>query len=210
MFGAILSGATCVTATEQQGSGGPWIGEVVNSGTEPMNNITVEAKITDATGRWFRREYGNSVSGGVCPFTLRAGQRGWFQIFFQKGPQEPEPVLPLHAEFPPVASGFDAPILVDQGISVRLISEDRLRNLVQIEVRNDSMRTYGSISICGVLRVDGDVTKIGRADGPPSPALLLPGEVMSVAMYFNTLPEGSIEFFPIGYDRTPPAPCCMP
>ncbi len=204
-------GATCVKTTEQQGSGGPWIGEVVNDGTEPMNNITVEAKITDAAGRWFQREWGNSVSGGVCPFTLQPGQHGWFQIFFQKGPQEPDALLPLRAEFPSVASGFDAPIMQDQGLSVRLVLKNPTNRSVRLEVRNESQRTYGDITVCGVLKVGGKAREIGRADGPPSPALLAPGEALMLTMSFNTFPDGeSIEFFPLGDDRTPPPPCCMP
>ncbi len=175
-----------------------------------MNNITVDAKVTDATGRWFRQEYANSVSGGVCPFVLQPGQHGWFQVFFQKGPQEPDPVLPLRAEFPPVGRGFDGGAIQDQGLSAELVAKDPRNRSIRLEVRNNSTRIYGQITICGVLKVNDQAVEIGRADGPPHPALLNPGESMTLTMYFNTLPEGTIEFFPLGYDRTPPPPCCMP
>jgi hypothetical protein len=141
-----------------------------------MNNITVEARITDAAGRWFRGEYGNSVSGGVCPFTLQPGQHGWFQIFFQKGVQEPDPILPLRAEFPPVGSGFDAPVMQDQGLAVRLVSKDRASRSVRLDVRNNSTRIYSEVTVCGVLKVNDQATDIGRTDGPPPPVLLRPGE----------------------------------
>ncbi|MEX2245491.1 MAG: hypothetical protein WEC75_02295 [Dehalococcoidia bacterium] len=206
-----LLGATCVTNTEQKGPAGPWVGEVINAGPDAVSNVTVEANVFDATGRLYAPQYGNVVSARTCPFTLRPKERGWFEIFFQKGPQEPDPVLPLRAEFPKSAQAFDAPLLLDLHLNVRLIETNASERWARVEVRNDSARVYSEIDVCGVLHGPaGNVVEIGRATGPPLPALLEPGETLTLAMYFNTMPPGVIDFFAIAYDRTPPSPCCMP
>ncbi len=76
---------------------------------------------------------------------------------------------------------------------VRLVERYPEHNAIIAEVSNDTSDLYYSSGICANLRdASGSIVEVGR--GALFPTLLKPGETRQVPIYFNSLPEGTIEF----------------
>jgi hypothetical protein len=223
-FGALsilMLAATCIANVEQKGPEGPWVGEIVNAGDEPVNHVYVIPRIYDSTGREIFGA-GGSSPGDSCPSTLLPGERGAFEVFFERPRDgQAEPLPPLRAEFPPGAIDFpDAAGPTGDGLLAELVAEVPDQRLVRVRITNNSNHPYSDLTVCGVLRAqDGRLAEVGRASGP-TPAgdlyasdnatIVYPGDAIDLDLFFNTMPEGSVRLFPSGNWRDPPLPCCTP
>jgi len=184
----LLLGATCVTSVEQRGPEGPWVGEVVNTGPDPVNNVQVEAEILDAAGNQV-----NWLAASTCPSSLLPGERGTFELFLPTYAGR-QLMLPLRAVVHPIPWSSTGPGLPSEGLSVRVLEKDTARRYVLAKVRNDSAHTYREVSVCGNLRTPaGGLAEVGSA--VPFPPVLRPGETRIFPMFFNSMPPGDFEFF---------------
>ncbi|HYM14147.1 MAG TPA: FxLYD domain-containing protein [Dehalococcoidia bacterium] len=191
---AVLLAATCVTETRQRGAAGPWVGEVVNYGREPVSAANVAAEIFDATGAPLGRQY---VS--TCPRTIAAGGRGTFELFTGIASGA---TLPLRAEFAPVVLPGGSGGETGEGLTARLVSADGAKRAAIVEVTNASPQTMGNLQVCGNLRgTAGALLEVGSA--PLFPTVLRPGQSQTVPIFFNSIPPGDFEFFAQGQ-------CCAP
>ncbi|MEX2245696.1 MAG: FxLYD domain-containing protein [Dehalococcoidia bacterium] len=183
----LLIAATCVTDTRQRGPAGPWVGEVVNHGSEPMNVVRVEGSIVDATGLVI------DTAVPVCPATLLPGERGSFEIFAPDGVTPP-----LRAEIISAVSGWPGdPQLIGDGLTMHVIDQDPVRRFALVELQNLSASTYQYVTVCGNLRSpSGALLEVGSADIYPAP--MKPGETRTLPIFFNTMPAGTLEFFARG------------
>ncbi len=210
----LLLGATCIANVEQKGPEGPWVGEVVNMGEQPVNHVQVLPRIFDATGR---QVFGGGGVADTCPFILFPGERGAFEVFFERAQDgAPEPVPPLRAEFPEIAVEYPGAVgLASHGLLAEVVSEKPDQLFVRVRLTNSSNHRYSDLTVCGVLRTpDGRLAEVGRAAGPgytgEATTMLLPDEAIELDVFFNTMPEGSIRLHPAGLIRDPAPSCCMP
>jgi hypothetical protein len=197
VFAALpLFGAVCVTHVEQKGPTGPWTGEVVNVGPETLRNVSVEADVFDANGRWV-----DSMNALTCPPVLSPGERATFELSMSSN-LPGEFVSPARAEVRPLAWGYRGVGLSDEGLSVRLVEMNAADGFILAEVRNDSGYTYHRVTVCASLRtVSGRLVEVG--EGWPFPSALHPGETRVFPMVFDSMSGGYYEFFATG-DRN----CC--
>jgi hypothetical protein len=190
-----LVAATCVGETHQHGPAGPWVGEVVNHGTEPAAGVAVRANIFDASGAYL----GLSTAFS-CPATLAPGGHGTFEIFLQSYAYPPGGVvLPLRAEFEqPALEGQDHAVTGD-GLSTRILSHNTAKRVAVIEVQNESTKTFNNTVVCANLRdASGSLLEVGSTR--LFPTVLRPGETQTVPVFFNSMPPGEIELFAQGDD----------
>jgi hypothetical protein len=132
-----------------------------------------------------------------CPSRLEPGQRGAWEIFDGPGqllPNDPSNIIPR--------STSADPGLRSDGLTVRLVERNIGRKYVLIEVTNESTETYHWVMVCGTLRSGaGAIREVGRTpplgNGFPFTSLL-PGETRTKIIYFHSMPEGVLEFFPEG------------
>jgi hypothetical protein len=150
----------------------------------------------------------------ACPSKLLPGERGAFELFgshpdFVPAPGAPEdPSLPYRAD---LMSG-DLHIGTGQargdGLLVREVGRDASRNQLRVKVSNNSVARYSQITVCAVVRgSDGDI-EVARADGPPMPASLFPGESIELDLHFFELGDGTVRFHALGLWDAPYADCC--
>jgi hypothetical protein len=192
-----LVAATCVTEFRQKGPSGPWVGEVTNTGSTPMRETTVFAEIFDATGRSF-----GNFSVYTCPSVLMPGETGAFEIFWYP---DLEATPPLRAQVNPAAISYewsgDQPN--SEGLRVREIERNREDGYVLAEITNGSASTFNELRICATLRdANGTLQEVGNTDLGYG-VMLKPGESRQFPIFFNTMPPGGIEFFPLGISM-----CC--
>jgi len=187
---AVLLAATCVRETRQRGPAGPWVGEVVNYGSEPAPAAYVSATIFDATGMRL-----GEYQAFTCPGTIPAGGRGTFELFAPGGPSI---ALPLRAEFAPIVVQGGSRGETGEGLVTRLVSSNPAKRAAIVEVRNDSTQALGYMEVCGNLRDSaGELLEVGSAQ--LFPTVLRPGESQTLPIFFNSMPPGDFEFFAQGY-----------
>jgi hypothetical protein len=179
-------------------------------GDQTVYGASAVARIYDADGFDL---YAN-VGGLTCPSRLLPGERGAFELFGYS-PEYPAsfkpgtPTPPLRAEFypmehPPVGTGQAR----GEGLLVREIERDGAGNRVRVELWNNSGELYQQFTVCAVLRdAEGKLQEVARADGPPLPYALFPGEMIELELLFNSLPDGELRFHALGLwtARTPNA-----
>ena len=184
----LLVAATCVTQTAQRGPEGPWVADVVNTGDQPVNGVSVAARVVDATGR----ELG-VYSAFACPHVIEPGARGTAEIF---AAWDTDTVLPLHADFIP--AGSDGPVaFTSAAVTARVMEQHPERRFAIVEIRNDSTGAASFVDVCAVLRsADGRPLEVGSSR--VFPAVLRPGQSTTVPIFFNAMPPGTIELFPWG------------
>ena len=137
----LLVAATCVTQTAQRGPEGPWVADVVNTGNQPVNGVSVAARVVDATGR----ELG-VYSAFACPHVIEPGARGTAEIFAAW--DSSETILPVHADFIP--AGSDGPVaFTSAAVTARVMEQHPERRFAIVEIRNDST---GAASLVGHVR----------------------------------------------------------
>lgn len=212
---ALSLGATCVTSVEQKGPEGPWVGEVVNTSDQVVNDVFAHAQVTDATGSSSFTGLGSNI-GHTCPSVLGPGERGAFEMTVSGESWQRKPKLPLKATFDEVA--FDRPGrggLKREGLVVRYLSKDDEASTVTAELRNEGTILCAVSEACVVLRdVDGKVVGLGKSSEislPHGPlASFAPGDRETLTWSFREMPEGTFEFFAMGVDISPQPPCCMP
>lgn len=208
-FVAVASvAATCVSNVEQKGPTGPWVGEVVNTGPDAVQDVYVNGRV---------RGY-SDIGGGTCPSSLLPGERGAFEVFFDQG-FNPPPVLPLDVYFPPTAfaaypsTGF----VQNEGLLLTIVEENRAEKYARIVVQNGSQHRYADINICGILRgEDGRVAAVGQTEvrvvgglePPDDPAWLQPGQSLTLDVYFYEMPLGTLRFHARADRRYSPPPFC--
>jgi hypothetical protein len=186
-----LLGATCVTSTQQRDPAGPWVGEVVNNGPEPMDQVQVVAHIVDASGHDF-----GTQTAYTCPSNLLPGERGAFELFFQNY-DGTSPTLPLHADISPVTLGntvFYPPPgdTTGEGLTTQIVGTYPAKRVAVAEIRNESPDTYSHVEVCATLRTPGGaLAEVGSARLFPS--VLRPGATGTVTVFFNSMPEGHID-----------------
>lgn len=184
--------ATCVTSTTQRGPAGPWVGEVTNTGDTTATSSYVEAHVFDADG--------NEVlvtQVVTCPYTLAPGERGTFEYFFPTDLPSLQPKLPLRAEFRTLSSPGDDSRSRGEGLAVREVSRDPARRYALVEVRNESPFTYSNILICANLRTPaGQLAEVGSSLSyrQPLPNVMRPGDARTFPIFFNSMPEGTLDF----------------
>ena len=210
----LLLAATCVANVEQKGPQGPWVGEVVNVGDQPVNHVTVRVRLFDVTGRELFSQTGGNAAD-TCPFILFPGERGAWEYFFEWPGDEQPPVPPLRLEAPSTVDYPGAVGLTDTGLLAEIIERDQDRARLRVRVTNNSGHRYSELTVCGVLRTpDTRVAEVGRASGPAytgnTEELLLPGEAIELDLLFNSMPEGTVRLHPYGLTRDPSPPCCDP
>ena len=192
-----LLGSTCVAVTGQRGPVGPWVGEVGNGTQYPISEAAVFGRVFDAE---------NAPLGYVmvptCPAYLAPGERGTFEIFT---PPSLTGRPPFRVEVEPRLGGFggsqgDLPDYIPRyqsdGLSVRLLDKNANRRLVVAEVSNDSNSTYQYVDMCANLRDGrGRLLELASVDPFGMPIVeLAPGERRVFPLWFNDLPEGTVEF----------------
>lgn len=215
IFAAAAIAATCVTRVEQQGTSGPWIGEVVNAGATTVNNTSIRARVLDATGRQLDDTGGGSAS--ICPSTLLPGERGAFQVFYTQQANGYDPVPPLRAEFPPVTFEFPGEgALRGDGLFAEIVARDAAARRIDVRVTNNSDTPYNDLTVCAIMRsaTVGHATQVGQTSTPTQEDggdLLREGESIVIPIFFNEFPDAAgIQIYPRGIPRTPPPLCCMP
>jgi len=192
-------GATCVTHVEQKGPAGPWVGEVTNTGTDPVGYVYTHAQVFDASGQSLG-DWGSQA----CPLTLSPGETGVFELLLPADYRSELAVKPLRAEFDALAQSSSGPAWDGSrgGLAAQLIEKDPARGYALVEITNSSPRTYRALTICAVLRTpDGRPAAVASAS--PFPSVLRPGEKVRTVMSFDPMLEGFFEFFPSGDSQ-----CC--
>jgi hypothetical protein len=188
----VFFSATCVTDARQKEPGGPWVGDVVNTGDAVVYGAHVRYRTVDEAGpRLSFRPI------PTCPSRIEPGQRGAWEIF--PGGVDPLPVQPssMIARSSTVDPGTHI-----TGLEIRLVERNEGRKYALIEITNRSEETYHWVMICGTLRSPtGAIEEVGRTpplgNGFPFTSLL-PGEKRMKLIYFHSMPEGVFEFFPSG------------
>jgi hypothetical protein len=186
-----LLSATCVTRVDQKGPTGPWIGEVTNTGPDPLSGVQAKAQVFDDD--W--KEVFSWISP-VCPPDLQPGETAPFEV--HAVPSQ-DVRLPLHLGFEWVQGGPYSD-QVPEGLALKVVEEDPARGYAIVEVTNQSSRTYTDIVVCGVARDrDGNAASVGGFDplreGAVFPSNLAPGEKATVPLFFTSIPDGTIDLF---------------
>ncbi len=199
----LFLGATCVTRVDQKGPAGPWIGEVTNTGPAPAT-VMISAVAVGADGYHvypFWQE--------PCPPVLLPGMTGSFELVVPdeflsfSTTKQPLSIAPF-----PVAYSYPAWSILPTGVPVRLIREYPEHNGVIAQVTNDSASTLQETKVCANVRdASGRMVEVGF--GKLFPSSLGPGESRQLPIYFNSLPEGNIEFFVSAKDE-PYGPRTLP
>ncbi len=180
-----LLNATCITRVDQKGPAGPWTGEVVNSGSYPIEASSVQSRIVDANGK--------DVAFGVMKFCppIQPGEKGYFIVSAvspavinnASGPI----TLPLHigaiegySSRPPFASDLIFQVL-------RIYPE---HNAVIVAMKNNSTNIYRHLLACGVLlSPSGQVQSIGQKRVYPG-AVFAPGDTITFPIQFHSWVDG--------------------
>ena len=193
MLPLVLLAATCVTSITQRGPGGPWIAVVTNTSDQPINGVAVRARITDSAGRDF-----GIATAFTCPSTVPAHGSAVGEIFFPDYVRG-DIALPLHAEFERVPLtqqfGFAGPAT----LTARVLDTDRGAGFAVVEVRNGGATPVHDAQICAVLR-GPDGVPLEVAYTALFPTQLRPGDLQTLALVFHSMPEGSMDLYPIGSD----------
>lgn len=196
---ALFLGATCVTRVEQKGPTGPWVGEVTNTGPDPVGYVYTHAQVFDASNQSLG-DWGTQA----CPLTLFPGETGVFELLLPTDYRSELAIKPLRAEFDALAQSSSGPAWDGsrEGLTAQLIEKDSTRGYALVEITNSSPRTYRALTICAVLRtLDGRPAAVASAS--PFPSVLRPGEKVRTVMLFDPMPGGFFELFPSGDSQ-----CC--
>ncbi len=196
--------ATCITDVRRHGTTGPWVGEVTNYDRSTIASVYMTGRIEDATGRTLQ-----GVGVPVCPSQLAPGERGTFEVFpdgVYTPPGQPAPVPPYTFVPDPGIQAYPVDTqapgdahngFTGEGLTTRLVSKDAVRRFALVELTNGSPFTYQNIVVCANLRTStGSLAEVGSA--MPFPNTLRPGESQTFPVFFNSMPDGTIEFIPRG------------
>jgi hypothetical protein len=186
----LLLGATCITSVEQKGPEGPWVGEVTNTGPDPVGNVIVLGSILDTNGKL--------AGGGVsrtCPGDLLPGEKGYFMLRAVPPETLSDPARGL--VLPAVLTDlqvFTDPWLPVSGLTFRAVETYKEHKAVLVEMRNDSSTTYHGVDVCAVLfSADGEVQE-KVFTRPILTSTVRPGDVRVFPIQFSSPIEGPILF----------------
>ena len=207
--------ATCVTNVDQRAPAGPWVGDVINGGGQAVYGASATARLLDASGR---EVYPDRIAALACPSKLLPGERGAFELF-DTGESYPPASLPLNQATLPMHAEFDATAFENVGTGqargdgqlVTLLTLDASKTVAHVRLTNNYGSGYFSqFSVCGVLRDPRTqrVVAVGRADGPPLPYVLLPGQSIDLDVRFDVAVDGDLRWYALGLLNAPYEDCC--
>ena len=183
----LLLGATCVTRVEQKGPTGPWVGEVVNTGTKLEPDVHVYGGVLDSSGKWFDNAYAE-----ICPFDLLPGQKGYFIKNTKPLETHPDAALPLRLTRLDSYACQRHRLTTD--IDLRVVSKSEDRKSALVEARNNSRNTYYDLNVCALsFAASGGIQDIAMNSELPV-AILNPGDKVAFPLDFTEPINGSIEF----------------
>lgn len=209
LFPLLLVSATCITDVRRHGATGPWVGEITNYGNDTIASVYVNGRIEDATRRTV-----TYVQAYACPSQLAPGERATFEVFPQDiytPDGQPPPVAPFEFVPDPGIQGYPVDTqspgdpysaFTGEGLTTKLVSKDPVRRFALVEMTNESPFTYQNIVVCANLRTpSGTLAEVGSTNFLPG--MLRPGATKTFPIFFNSMPEGTVEFFPRGVNY-----CC--
>ncbi len=202
----LLTAATCVGAVRQAAPDGPWIGEVTNTGDQPVQGVAVPVEVYYDAGELALAR----GDAGVCPSVLLPGERGAFEFTTDDAAIPASAGPPFDAQFPPVAresAGYGT--RRSEGLHAVEVERSEDGRTVTVDIVNNGQLTLRDVQACAVAR-NGDVSVASVAAGAVVTRRdpLAPGTKMTFRFEFSAAFDGRVHVFPSGTLDAPDPSCC--
>jgi hypothetical protein len=201
-FPLLLVAATCVTNVTRQGARGPWAGDIINTGDEPIYDVRVPVEIVDSRGAVAARR-----ERTPCPSALLPGDRAAFEEPALTAGEAPASAPPFTARFPvgSTRDGFGASS--GDGLLAEITSRFDQGRALNVRVTNNSGRTYADAGVCGVALAAGGGAVASVAFGAGDRRLTA-GESTTLTLFFAAAPPGEIRLYPSAVFAGEAPACC--